>query len=195
MALTKLLTPKTCYLVAQPLNKITSVKLFQWPWMSFLHLSTGSLAHSYCANCSSSPRFEGCLLPTAVFRSPHRCSMWFRSGLIASHFRTVQGFVLNHSWVLFEVFGVIVLLQDPWLSTETQLSDNGLNIVLQNALVISWFNDAMHTFKAPSARGSTTTPKHHWTSSMFDCSEGVLLFEGFILFSVNIEMMCFTKKF
>ena len=29
---------------------------------------------------------------------------------------------------------------------------------------------------------------------MLDCREGVLFFEGFILFSVNIEMMCFTKK-
>ena len=95
----------------------------------------------------------------------------------------------------WNVFGVIVLLQDPWPSKETQPSDTGLNIELQNAsLVISWFHDPMHTFKAPSARGSTATLKHHWTSSMFDCREGVLFFEGFILFSVNIEMMCFTKK-
>ena len=119
----------------------------------------GSLAHSSCANCSSSPRFEGCLLSTAVFRSPHMYSMGFRSGLIAGHFGKVQCFVLNHSWVLFKVLGVIVLLQDPWLSTKTQLSDTGLNIALQNASVISWFHDAMHTFKAPSARGSTATSK------------------------------------
>ena len=71
--------------------------------MSFLHLSTGGLAHSSCVNCSSSPRFEGCLLPTAVLRSPHTCSMGFISGLIAGHFRTVQRLVLNLSWVLFEV--------------------------------------------------------------------------------------------
>ena len=63
---------------------------------------------------------------------------------------------------------------------KTQLSDTGLNIALQNALVISLFHDAMHTIKAPSARGSTATPKHHWSSSMFDCREGVLFFEGFI---------------
>ena len=103
MALTKLLTPETEYLVAQPLDKITAIKRFLQPGMSFLHLSTDSLGHSSCANCSSSPRFEGCLLPTAVLRFPHRCLMGFRSGLIAGHFRTVQHFVLTHSWVLFEV--------------------------------------------------------------------------------------------
>ncbi len=71
--------------------------------MSSLHLSTGILDHSSFANCSRSFRFEGCLLPTAVLRSLHRCSMGFRSGLIAGHFRTLQRFVCNHFWVLFEV--------------------------------------------------------------------------------------------
>ncbi len=37
-----------------------------------------------------------------------------------------------------------------------------------------------------------TITKHHWTTSMFDCREGVLLLEGLILFSVNIEMVRFT---
>ncbi len=71
--------------------------------MSFLHLSTGILDHSSLANCSGSFRFEGCLLPTAVLRSLHMCSMGFRSGLIAGHIRTLQRFVCNHFWLLFEV--------------------------------------------------------------------------------------------
>ena len=32
-------------------------------------------------------------VPSAVLRSLHRCSMGFRSGLIAGHFRTLQRFV------------------------------------------------------------------------------------------------------
>uniref|UniRef100_UPI00358FA278 mitochondrial Rho GTPase 1-A-like isoform X3 n=1 Tax=Myxine glutinosa TaxID=7769 RepID=UPI00358FA278 len=43
------------------------------------------------------------LATLAAHPSPHRYSMGFRSGVIAGHFGTVQRFVLNHSWVLFEV--------------------------------------------------------------------------------------------
>ena len=37
---------------------------------------------SFDDHCSRCLRFEGCLLPTAILRSLHRCSMGFRSGLI-----------------------------------------------------------------------------------------------------------------
>ena len=163
--------------------------------MNCFHLCTGSLVHSSCGNCSSSPRFEWCLLPTAVFRSPHRCSMGFSYWLIAGHFRTVQCFLFR---TIFGCFLKCVWGRCPATRPVTfdgDPSNTGLNIVIQNAsLLISWFRDAMHTFKASSARGSTATPKHHWTSSMFEWREGVLFFEGFILFSVNLEMMSFTKK-
>ncbi len=162
--------------------------------MSFLHLSTGILDHSSFANCSRSFIFEGCLLPTAVLRSLHRCSMRFRSGLIAGHFRTLQCFVCNHFWVLFEVFRVIVLPEDPWPLVETQLSDTGHYVAPQNSLVIIRFHDTVHTVKASSARSSKATPKHLWTSTMFDCKDCVLFFEGLISFSVNSAMMSFTKK-
>ena len=65
----KLLAPSNLYLVAHPLEKITEINRFLYPWMSILHLSTGILDHSSFANCSRSLTFEGCLLPTAVLRS------------------------------------------------------------------------------------------------------------------------------
>ena len=71
----------------------------QWvSYTSLLEFWTTLLA--YCSRCL---RFEGCLLPTAVFRTLHRCSMGFRSGLIAGHFRSLQCFVLNNFCVLYEV--------------------------------------------------------------------------------------------
>ena len=149
--------------------------------MSFLHLSTGILDHSSFANCSRCLRFEGCLLPTAVLRSLHRCSMGFRSGLIAGHFRTLQRFVLNHFCVLFEVcFGSLSCWKthDLW---QRPSSDTGPYIALQNSLVVFRFHDAMCTVKAFGARRSKATPKHLWTSTMFDRRDRVLFFEGLII--------------
>ncbi len=80
---------------------------------------------------------------------------------------------------------------DPWPLVETQLSDTGHYIAPQNSLVIIRFHDTIHTVKASSVRSSKATPKHLWTSTMFDC---VLFFEGLISFSVNSAMMSFTKK-
>ena len=75
---------------------------------------------------------------------------------------------------------VIVLLEDPWPLTETQLSDTGPYIALHNSLVVLRFHDAMHTVKASGARSSKATPKHLWTSTMFDRRDRVLFFEGLI---------------
>ncbi len=55
---------------------------------------------------------------------------------------------------------------------------------------ISWYR----SHKASSARRSKATPKHLWTSTMFDCRDCVLFFEGLISFSVNSTMMSFTMK-
>ena len=135
--------------------------------MSFLHLSTGILDHSSFANCSRCLRFEGCLLPTAVLRSLHRCSMGFRSGLIAGHFRTLQRFVLNHFCVLFEVcFGSL----SCWKTHDLWRRPSFLTLgptLCSKFLVVFRFHDAMHTVKASGARSSKATPKHMWTSTMF----------------------------
>ncbi len=104
--------------------------------MSFLHLSTGILDSSF-ANCSRSFRFEGCLLPPAVFRSLHRCSMGFRSGLIAGHFRTLQRFVCNHFWVLFEVcFGSL----SCWKTHDLWWRRNFLTLATTLHLKILWYH-------------------------------------------------------
>ena len=47
---------------------------------------------------------------------------------------------------------VIVLLEDTQPLTETQLSDTGPYIALQNYLVVFRFHDAMHTVKAEAAK-------------------------------------------
>ena len=147
--------------------------------MHFLHLSTGILDHSSFANCSRYLRFEGCPLPTSVLRSLHRRSLGFRSRLIACHFRTLQHFVLNY---FCEVcFGSLSCWKSHVL-TETQLSDTGPYIALQNSLVVFRFHDALPTVKASGARSSKATPKHLWTT-MFDPRDRVLFFEGLISFS------------
>ncbi len=87
------------YLVNAP---VCSVKCFYLQCV-FCSVEQGSQSQTYShgqkywhpcnsviANCSRSFRFEGCLLPTAVLRSLHRCAMGFTSGLIAGHFRTLQ---------------------------------------------------------------------------------------------------------
>ena len=112
--------------------------------------------------------------------------MGFRSGLVAGHFRTVQHFLLIYSWVLFDLcLGSL----SCW-----KLSDTGLCVSLQNALIVFWLHCVLHRFKAPSVWGSKATLKHHWASSMFHGRLGALFFEGFIFSSVNIGLVWFTKK-
>ncbi len=62
------------------------------------------------------------------------------------------------------------------------------------AALIIRFHDTIHTVKASSARSSKATPKPLWTSTMFDCRDCVLYFEGLISFYVKSAMMSFTKK-
>ena len=85
---------------------------------------------------------------------------------------------------------LIVLLKDPWPLTETQLSDTGPYIALQNSLVVFRFHDAMHTVKASGARSSNATPKHLWTSAMFDRRDLVLFFEGLMILSMLFHNFC-----
>ena len=74
---TKLLAPLTSYLVAQALeknwNQLLPVTMNEC--LTTLYWNFGPLF----ANCSRSLTFEGCLLPTAVLRSCHRCAMGLRS--------------------------------------------------------------------------------------------------------------------
>ena len=92
------------------------------------------------------------------------------------------------------MFWVIVLLEHPWPLTQTQLSDARSYITGQNLLIVSRFHDSLHTVYTPSARGSKTTPKHIWTSTIFNCRYRVLFFVGLIPFSVNSRMTCFAKQ-
>ena len=61
-------------------------------------------------------------------------------------------------------------------------------------LIVYRFHVSLHTINASSARGSKTTPKHLWTSTIFDCRYGVLFFVGLIPFSVKSRMTSFAKK-
>ena len=132
--------------------------------MSFFYLSTGILDHCSFANCSRCLRLEGCLLPTTVLRSLHRCSMGFRSGLWP--LQNSPALCLKPFLCAFwSMLWVIVLLEGPWPLTETQLSDTGPYIALQNYFVVFRFHDVKHAFKA---RSSKATPKHLWTSTLFD---------------------------
>ncbi len=124
-------------------------------------------------------RFEGCLLPTAVLRPLHMCSMGFRSGLIAGHIRTLQRFVCNHFWSVFQGHcpagrpmtsgGDAAFWHWP-LCCAPKLFGN------------HQFHDTVHTVKTFSTRSSKATPKHVWTTPMFDCRDCVLLFEDLISF-------------
>ena len=129
--------------------------------MRLLHLSTGILAHSSLASCSSCLRFEGCLLQMACFSSFHRCSIRFRSGLIEGHFRVVQCLAISHSWVFLVVcFGSL----SCWRTHDLRLSPSFLtqqHISLQNALIVLRFHCTLHRFTTPCARCSKAAPEHN----------------------------------
>lgn len=91
--------PLCQYLVEPPLAEITAASLLGYVSTSFAHLETGIFAHSSLQNSSSSARLVGERLWTAVFRSCHRFSIGFRSGLWLGHSNTGICFILNHSIV------------------------------------------------------------------------------------------------
>ena len=156
--------------------------------MRLLHLSTGILAHTSWADCSSCLRFEGCLLQTACFSSFHKCSTGFRSGIIEGHFRIVQCFVLSHSWVFLAVWLAHYPVGGPmtcnwdqafwhWAAHFTPECLDGLEISLY-----------LHRFKTPCVRCSKAAPEHNLASSMFHSRYSVLSFVCFIFASVNTEL-------
>lgn len=88
----------------------------------------------------------------------HRCSMGFRSGLLTDHFRTLLCFVSIHFCYLNYVCGHRPAGRCITYSRmQTKLSDTVPYTATQNPLVIFKCHDALHTIKAPNARGSKTT--------------------------------------
>lgn len=67
--------------------------------ISVAHLDLAILAHSSLQKRSKSFLLQGHLLCTALFRSPHRCSIWFSSGLWLGHSKTLIFFRWSHAFV------------------------------------------------------------------------------------------------
>lgn len=143
--------------------------------MTLLHFSTGNLSHFLAVNYSNSSMFEGSP-PCAVFSSRHRLWVWFRSrsSLAAPEQSSDTSWTISGCFCC--IFGVVDLLEDPQPSTETLFLDTGLNITLQNTMIICWFY-VLHTFNAPSIRGSKATQQHYQTAPR--------LILGRVLFSLN----------
>ena len=95
--------PLCQYFVEPPFAAITAASLSEYVSTSFAHLETEIFAHSSLQNSSSSARLDGECLWTAIFKSCHRCSMGFRSGLWLGHSYTWIFFDLNHSIVALAV--------------------------------------------------------------------------------------------
>ncbi len=73
------------------------------------HLDLAIFAHSSLQKCSKSVRLQGHLLCIALFRSPHRFSVGFRSGLWLGHSKTSIYFWRSHSFVDLDVcFGLLL---------------------------------------------------------------------------------------
>lgn len=83
------------------------------------------------------------------------------------------------------MFGVVLLLEDPQPSIETQLLDTELNIGLYKT---------PDNLKAPSTRSSKATQQHYQTSGIFHFREGVLVIECLIWLSVNIALIGIAKE-
>ncbi len=67
------------------------------------HLDVAIFAHSSLHKRSKSVRLRGHGLCTALFRSPHRCSIGFRSGLWLGHSKTLIFFWWSHAFVDLDV--------------------------------------------------------------------------------------------
>ncbi len=103
----------------------------------------------------------------------------------------IKRFVCNHFWVLFEVHFRSL---SCWKTHDLWWRRSFLKMKPQNYLVIIRFHDTIHTVKVSSAKSSKATPKHLWTSTMFDCRDRVLYFEGLISFSVKSAMSPLPKS-
>ena len=82
---------------------MTASRRFLYVSTSFLHVSCGMLAHSSLAKASSWVRLVGFLAITLVFKSRHKFSIGFRSGLWLGHSRTLTSLSLNHFFTALAV--------------------------------------------------------------------------------------------
>ncbi len=88
------------------------MSLFGKDATSFSHLDLGILCHSSLQILSSSVRLDGKRWWTAIFRSLQRCSIGFKSGLLAGPFKNSHGVVVKPLLRYFScVLRVIVLLE------------------------------------------------------------------------------------
>ncbi len=110
------------YFVEAPLAPITASSLFEYDAPSLAHLFLGSFSHSSLQDLSSSIRLDGKRRCTAIFRSLHRCSIGFKSGLWLGHSRTLTEFVLYPLLCYIGcVLRVVVLLEaEPSPQSEVQ---------------------------------------------------------------------------
>ncbi len=173
------------------LDKITEINRSLWPWMSFSHLSTGILDYSSFANCSRSFRFKGCLLPTAVWDLSTGV-LWDSDldSLLAISELTCALFV-----TLSECFLKCVSGHCPAGRPMTSGGDAAFwHWPLCCAPKILWLSSDFIILFTQSRHPVPEAAKPLWTSTIFNCRDCVLFFEGLISFSVNSAMMSFTKK-
>ena len=133
------------YFVEPPFAAITAANLLRYVSTSFAHLETEIFAHSSLQNSSSSVRLDGERLWTAVFRSCHRFSIGFRSGLWLGHSNTIC-FVLNPSIVALAL----------WLASLSCWKVN-LRPSLKSYVDSNRFSSKISLYLAPSIFPSTLT--------------------------------------
>ena len=91
---------------------ITAMSLFGVGLYLLCTVNGEVFAHSSCENCSRSAKFDGDRRWTAIFKSHHKCSIGFNSGLRLDHSRTFIFFFFSHSSVAISfVLQIIVLLK------------------------------------------------------------------------------------
>ena len=90
------------YFVEAPLAAFTALQLLGYDATSLAHLYLGSFSHSLQI-LSSSVRLNGERCCTAIFRSPQRCYIGFKSGLWLGHLRTFRDLSRSHSCAVLAV--------------------------------------------------------------------------------------------
>ena len=148
---------------------------------SFQHFSCGMLAHSSLAKASSWVRLVSFLAITLVFKSRHKFSIGFRSGLWLGHSRTLTSLSLNQFvTTLAACFRSLSCWYFQLWPSWCFSADSFTLILMKDPDVILLSHDSLDVDEVPCATGRAASPLHYVSTTMLDGGHIVL---GLVCFS------------
>jgi len=172
---------------------ITALSLLGYVCISFAHLDLGSFSHSSLQICSSSVKLDGERRWTAIFKSFHRFSMGFNSGVSSS---TPEGFSCSCSDAISVLLWLYAWCHCP-VGTETfaTVFCTLKHVLLKDLLVFGSIHCSLYPDKSPSPCHWKVSPQYDAAPTMLLGKDGVRCLMSCARFPPVIVLSIRAKEF